>query len=80
LNEVAAARSLDGPALKVKPKSSSLKKNSKSKKPGIIEDEELEIAPAIGDEDDTKEREAALASPMKGKDSQQSTAVSFLSF
>jgi hypothetical protein len=80
LNDVAAAHSLasDGPTSKVKPKS--LTKNSETKKPSIIKDDELETAPAIGDEDDTKEREAALSSPMKGKDSRQSTAVSFPSF
>ena len=72
MNEVAAARALDGP--KSKPKAPT----KISKKQEVGEDDELEIdqAPAIGDEDDSKERQAALSSPMKGKDSQLSTAVS----
>lgn len=80
LNEVAAARSLDGPTSKSKPKAPA----KTPKKPAIVEDNasELEIAAAIGSledepEDDTKEREAALSSPMKGKDSRQLTAVRF---
>ena len=79
LNEVAAAHSLDGTTSKSKPKAP--KTTRTSKKPKIVEDDELEIqvAPAIGslgDEDDTRERVAALSSPMKGKDARQVTAVS----
>jgi hypothetical protein len=71
LNKVAAARSesLDGPTSKFNPKAPT----KKSKKPQIVEDD----ASGLGDEDDTKEREAALSSPVKGKDSRQLTAVRF---
>jgi hypothetical protein len=72
LNEVASARSFDGPTSKSKPKAPT----KTSKKPEIVESE-LENAVASGDEDDTKEREAALSSPVKGKDSRQLTAVRF---
>ena len=71
LNEVTAARSSGGPG----PTSKS-KPTKTSKKPKVVEYDESEIAPAIGDEDYTKEHEAALSSPMKGKDSRKSTAVS----
>ena len=74
LNEVAAARSLDGPTSKSKHKAPT----KTSKKP-IVEDvaSELENVTAMGDEDDTKEREAAISSPVKGKDSRKLTAVRF---
>lgn len=72
LNEVAATYSSNGPASK-------FKSNAPSTTSTKLVDNEPEIAPAVGglrDEDDTKEREAALSSPIKGKDSQNSTAVS----
>lgn len=70
LNEVAAARRSDGPTSKSKPKAAT----KTSKKSEIAVEDGFE---SLGDEDDTKEREAALSSPMKGKDFRQSTAVSF---
>jgi hypothetical protein len=69
LNEVAAVGSLDGPISKSKSKATT----KTSKKSKLIEDDEFESL----EEDDAKEREAALSSPMKGKDFRQSTAVSF---
>ena len=69
LNEVAAAY-LDGPTSISKPKATT----KASKKTRIVEDDEFE---SLEEEDDTKEHEAALSSPMKGKDFRQSTAVSF---
>ena len=75
LNEVAAARS-DGPTSKsklTKPKAP-IKTSKEPKIVKMVEDDESEI-PALGDEDDTNKHEAALASPMKGKDFQQSTAM-----
>jgi len=68
LNEVAAARPSDGPT------STSKAVTKTSKKSKIADGDEFG---SLGDEDDTKEREAALSSPMKGKDFRQSTAVSF---
>ena len=54
MNEVASARSFDGPTSKSKPKAPT----KTSKKPEIVESE-LENAAATGGEDDTKEHEAA---------------------
>ena len=68
LNEVAPAH-LDGPTSISKPKAAT----KASKKTRIVEDDEFESL----EEEDTKEHEAALSSPMKGKDFWQSTAVSF---
>lgn len=75
LNEVAAAYSLDGPTSKSKPKA--LTKTSKEQE--IVKDDasDLEIMSSFGDKDDTKEHEAALSSPMRGKNSQQSTTMRF---
>jgi hypothetical protein len=72
LNEVAAARSGSPGGLASKSKPRATTKTSKKSK--IADDDEFE---SLGDEDDTKEREAVLSSPMKGKDFQQLTAVSF---
>ena len=60
LIEVAAARS-DGPTSISKPKAAT----KASKKTRIVEDDEFE---SLEEEDDTKECEAALSSPLKGKD------------
>jgi hypothetical protein len=76
LNEVTAARSSGGPGPASKSKPTNLKTSKKTK---VVEYDESEIAPAIGDEDHTKEREAALSSPMKGRDSRKLTAVSITS-
>ena len=73
MNKVVAARSSDGPTSKSKSKAATIP----SKKSEIVEDDEFE---SLEDEDDTKEREAALCSPMKVKDYRQSTAVSLISF
>lgn len=70
MNEVAAACPLDGPTLKSKPKATT----KTSKKSGIINNDGLE---SLGDDDDTKEHEAVLSSPIKGKDFQQLTTLSF---
>lgn len=69
MNEVVAAPTL-------KSKSKAPEKTLKKQK--IVEDGASELE--IGDEpeDDTKEREAALASPMKGKESRQLNAVRFI--
>ena len=72
LNEVAATCPSDGPISKSKPTSKAMTKTSKKSK--IADSDEYE---SLEDEDDTKEREAALSSPMKGKDFQQLTAMSF---
>ena len=64
------AAHLDGPTLISKPKAAT----KDSKKTRIVKDDEFE---SLEEEDDTKEHEAALSSPMKGKDFQQSTAMSF---
>ena len=69
LNEVAAAHS-NGPTSISKPKATT----KASKKTRIVEDDEFE---SLEEKDDTKEHEAALFSPMKGKDFQQLTAMSF---
>ena len=70
MNEV-AARPSDGPTSKSKPKAMT-KALKFSERTDDVEFEGLEY------EDDSKEREAALSSPMKGKDFQQLTAVSFI--
>jgi hypothetical protein len=70
LNEVAARSSDASGPTKSKSGKASTKTSNKIK---ITEDDEFEAAP---DEDDTKERDAALSSPMKGKESRQLTAVS----
>jgi hypothetical protein len=76
LNEVAAACPSDGPTSKsnLKPTNKAASVTKTSKKSKIADGDEFE---SLEDEDDTKEREAALSSPMKGKDFRQSTAVSF---
>lgn len=73
MNEVVAA---SAPILKSKPKA--LEKTRTLRKQEIVEDGASELGIDDEPEDDTKEREAALASPMKGKESRQLNAVRFI--
>jgi len=78
LNDVVANRAdSDAPPSKSKSKHAS----TTLRKPEIAKDAkddeaELSAIGGLGDEDDTQEREAALCSPIKGKDSRQLAKVS----